>query len=206
MWGGCGRVSAMDKMIATRMVASKGLNAKKFGQLALIAKRLGRIRAEVWYRYGSVSGVGRSYFDVRDEWMRSGRTFDVPARLWKETLNDVLADIDACRAAAKDALHHPIFSRTARVGAEKGWNKERIDAESKHLFTLLKHDGWMADPYLRRMMRKHFRHGCTRVDTHIKLDSGCYDWFKHKGKGWIEIMSLERRKRIAIPLASDRPI
>jgi len=193
-------------MKATRIVASKGLNAGKLGRLAVIAQRLGVIRAEVWRRYGGLNGVGRSYFDIRDEWMREGRKFDVPARLWKETLNDVLADIRAYREAAKQAIHGSIFHRTERIGQEKGWNAERLDAERKRIFTVLKSDQWMSDPYLRRMMRKRFRYGRTRVDTHIKLDSGCYDWFKHGDTGWIDVMSLERGKRIAIPLASNHPI
>lgn len=193
-------------MTVTRIVASKGLNAAKLARLAEIAKRLGAIRAEVWRRYGALNGNGRTYFNIRDEWMREGRKFDVPARLWKETLNDVLADIGAYRAAAKQAIHGPIFRRTERIAKEKGWNKERLDAERKRIFTLLKGDQWASDPYLHHMMRKHFRHGCTQVDTHIKLDSGCYDWFKHGDMGWIAVMSLESGKRIAIPLASNHPI
>jgi transposase len=38
------------------------------------------------------------------------------------------------------------------------------------------------------------------------LDTGCYTWFERDGCGWIKIMSLERGKRIALPLASNYPI
>lgn len=41
----------------TRMAYSQNLNRGKYAQLAEIAKRLGKIRKEVWHRYGSVSGV-----------------------------------------------------------------------------------------------------------------------------------------------------
>jgi IS605 OrfB family transposase len=181
-------------MLVTRIVRSKGLNASKLDALVSIAKSLGRLRAEAWRRYGSVAGVGRSYYDIRNEWMASGRKFNVPARLWKETLNDVLSDIKAYREAAKKSIHRSIFART-----------ESAD-ERKRLFTLLKSDKWLSDAYLRRMMRKQFKHGHTTVDTHIKLDKQCYNWFEQGGRGWVAVMSMERGKRIAIPLASNRPV
>ena len=193
-------------MIVTRIIRTKGLNAKKRNALAHVAVLLGEIRAEVWRRYGSITGATRSYFDIRNEWMRSGRRFAVPARLWKETLNDVLADIAAYRQAAKDKIKRAIFVRTVKVSRQKGWNEEQLDAERKRLFTLLKSDKWASDPYLRRMMRKYFHHGRTRVNTHVKLDTGCYTWFERGGHGWLAVMSLERGKRIAIPLASNYPI
>jgi hypothetical protein len=192
--------------IATRIVSSKGLNLAKRESLAHIADLLGKIRSEVWNRYGSLTGLGRSYYDIRDEWMASGRKFEVPARLWKETLNDVLADIAAYREAAKQEIRRVIFTRTEATARTDGWTKVHLEAEQKRLFALLKSDKWVSDAYLRRLMRKHFRHGHTSVDTHIKLDSCCYKWFEHGGKGWIEVMSLVRGKRIAIPLASNQPI
>ena len=40
----------------TRIAWSKDLNPGKYAQLAEQARRLGRVRSEVWQRYGSVSG------------------------------------------------------------------------------------------------------------------------------------------------------
>ena len=80
-------------MIVTRIVNSKGLNASKLGKLTHIAKLLGHIRAEAWRRYGSIGGVGRTFFDIRNEWMRSGRKFDVPARLWQRQKYEDLSSI-----------------------------------------------------------------------------------------------------------------
>ncbi|HIE30546.1 TPA: hypothetical protein EYP66_25085 [Candidatus Poribacteria bacterium] len=48
---------------------------------SIIARRLGKIRKEVWHRYGSISGVGLTHREIRDRWLAEGRKFDVPARL-----------------------------------------------------------------------------------------------------------------------------
>ena len=195
-----------DIMKVGRIVSSKNLHAKKLASLTHIAKLLGEIRAEAWRRYGSIAGIGRSFFDIRNEWVKSGREFLVPARLWQETLHDVLSDIDASREAAKQQIHRPIFQRTERIGKGQNWTKDQVEEERKRLFTLLKYDHWMEDSYLRRMMRKYWKHGKTTVDNQIKLTSEDYKWFLQGGQGWLKVQSLEPGKRIAIPLASNHPI
>ena len=200
------RKKKSDTMKVTRVVCSKNLHVKKLEALRHIAKLLGEIRAEAWRHYGSIAGIGHSFFDIRNEWVRSGRDFQIPARLWQETLHDVLDNLTASREAAKQKTHRPIFQRTERIGKEKGWTKDQLEEERIRLFTLLKHDHWMDDSYLRRMMREYWKHGKTIVDKQVKLTPGDYKWFLQNGQGWVKVMSLERGKRIAIPLASNHPI
>jgi IS605 OrfB family transposase len=175
----------------TRIAYSKQLNQGKFARLAEIARRLGKLRSETWDRLGALAGLGLTDRRVRDEWLVQGRQFDVPARLWKATLSDVMADIAAYREAAKIKVRKAIRARTNN------------DDERKRLYTLLKSDRWAEDSYLHRMMRKHFRHGQTTVDNQIVLDTGCYTSFEHRGQAWIDVMSLERGDRIAIPLNTN---
>jgi len=109
----------------TRIAYSKNLNQGKYDHLSTMARRLGRLRTEVWDRYGSMAGVGLSHRDVRDEWLTQEREFDTQARVWKQTLSDVFGDIEAAREAAK--------SRVRRVI----WRKyPDDDAQRKRLFTL----------------------------------------------------------------------
>src|ERR1035437_318736 len=194
-------------MIVTRIVSSSGLHAKKRNALALSAALLGPIRAEVWRRYGSVAGVNRTYFDVRDEWMAAKRDFSpLQGKVWKETVHDVLDDVATYLEAAKKKARRAIYVRMETLARDKAWTKDRLEEEQKSLFLRLKHDQWMTDKYLRRMMRKYYRHGRTRVRNQIKLDDNSYNWFEDGGKGWLAVMSLEKGKRIAIPLASNYPI
>ena len=177
-------------MKVTRIAFSKEMNDSKYERLAEIASRLGKLRAEVWRKYGSMQGVGVSHRTIRDGWLAEGRQFDVPARLWKETLRDTIADVKAYREAAKEKVRKAIQLRTKE-------NEER-----KRLYALLKYDRWMEDNFLHRQMRKQFKHGVTRVNNQIILDTGCYTTFELGGRAWLSVMSLKRGQRIAIPLNS----
>jgi hypothetical protein len=42
----------------TRIAYSTGMNAGKYAALVEQARRLGRVRSEVWQRYGSINGAG----------------------------------------------------------------------------------------------------------------------------------------------------
>ena len=178
-------------MKVTRIAISKNLTESKFDRLEEIAKRLGRLRTELWDSYGSIAGVGLDPRELRDRWLEDRRPFDVPARLWKETLRDTMDDIILYREAAKVKVRKAIRCHT------------KDKNEQKRLYTLLKADRWLEDDYLRRMMRKYFKHGHTSVDNQILLDTGCYTAFEHVGKAFIDVMSLERGDRIAIPLNTN---
>lgn len=175
-------------MKVTRIAFSKKITESKLARLTEIAKRLGALRTELWDRYGSVAGVGLEQRELRDQWLADKRPFDVPARLWKETLRDTMADVALYREAAKVKVRRAIPAHT------------KDKCEQKRLYTLLKADRWLEDSFLRRMMRKCFKHGHTSVANQIILDTGCYTAFEHGSKAWIDVMSLERGQRIAIPL------
>ena len=172
---------------------SRKLNEGKYSELAEITRRLGKLRAEVWRRYGSIAGVGLTHRQIRDRWLADGRMFDVPARLWKETLRDTFADVVAYREAAKVKVRPAIRKHI------EGEEPPEV-AQRKRLYGLLKHDEWAGDSYLRRGMRKYYRHGRTKVNNQIVLDTGCYTAFERDGQAWIKVMGLEHDKRIAIPL------
>jgi len=176
--------------LVTKILYSKNITASKFSQLVAIAGRLGALRTEIWDRFGSIAGVGLSQRKLRDQWLKEKRLFNIPARLWKETLRDTMNDIAMYREAAKVKVRKAIHRRTNDI------------TERKHLYTLLKNDVWLKDNYSRRMMRKYYKHGHTSVNNQIILDTGCYKAFSHNGKAWIDVMSLVHGQRIAIPLNS----
>lgn len=135
----------------TRIAYSKDMTKSKLDRLIEIANRLGSIRTDIWRRFGSLAGLEyKSDRAVRDEWLKDDVQFNVPARLWKATLADVWADIVMYREAAKSNVRKRIRSHT------------EDSAEQKRLYLLLKANQWDEDPYLRRMMRKYFKHGHTK--------------------------------------------
>jgi IS605 OrfB family transposase len=176
----------------TRIAKSNRLNSGKKETLTNIAKRLGAVRKEVWHRFGSINGVNVNPRGVRDEWVAEGRDLGVPARLWKATLRDTLADILAYREAVKEKVKRKIPQ------------KSQDPDEQKRLYTLLKQNRWQEENWLRRQMRKHYKHGKTDVKNQIILDRQCYTAFERNGVAWLKVMNLTRGKRIAIPLNTSR--
>ncbi|MEU6378503.1 transposase [Streptomyces sp. NPDC046909] len=179
-------------MKVTRIAYSKNLNAQKYEQLAEQARRLGQVRSLVWRKYGALAGVGVGDRGIRDQWMKDGTadTFGVLANAWKETLRDAVADVKANREAAKVSVRQAIWRRTSDQG------------ERKRLFTVLKCDQWMDDPYLSRLMRKHWKHGRNRTANQIVVRSDLYRTFTlaEGGDVWLAVPSLVRRQQIVIPL------
>ncbi|MET7808514.1 transposase [Micromonospora chersina] len=182
-------------MKVTRIAYSAGLNSGKYAALAEQARRLGRVRSEVWQRYGSIAGVGSGLTDrqVRDGWLADGThaRFDVPANAWKETVRDTVADVAANLAAAKVGVRQAISRRTTDP------------AERKRMFTALKANQWADDPFLSRQMRKHWKRGRNRTHDQIVVRADRYHTaVDRRGRLWLSIPGLEPRKLVKIPLST----
>ena len=175
-------------MKLTRIHHCKKLNRAKYKQLEKQAALLGRIRSEVWRKYGSVSGLSIGDRAIRDAWMREGRAFEVSANAWKETLRDSVGDIKAYREAAKEKVKQAIRKRT------------NCEKELKRLYTLLKKDAWMEDNFLHRQMRKHFRHGVNHTHNQIIVRADMCKTFELNGRCWLKVPSLIPRQTVKIPL------
>jgi hypothetical protein len=175
----------------TRVAYSRRLNAGKLTALTEQAERLGGIRAEVWRRYGSVAGAALSDRQVRDRWMTDGTAaaFGVLANAWKETVRDAMGDIRASREAAKAEVRRAVSRRGG------------TDAERKRLFIALKADEWAGDPYLSRMMRKHWRRGHSHTRNQIIIRADNYRTFTlaEGGDVWLSIPGLLPRETGALP-------
>ncbi|MFE9690518.1 RNA-guided endonuclease TnpB family protein [Micromonospora sp. NPDC005806] len=182
-------------MIVTRVAYSADVNPGKYAALQEQARRLGRVRSEVWQRYGSVYGVGSGLRDrqVRDRWLADGThvPFGVLANAWKETGRDAMGDIAANLEAAKATVRRAIVRRTDDP------------TELKRLFTALKANRWMADPFLARQIRKHWKRGKSRVHDQIVVRADQYNTVVDgRGRLWLAVPGLQRRKMVRIPLSS----
>jgi len=175
-------------MKVTRIVLSKNLNQGKYKQLEEQAKRLGYVRSEVWHRYGSINGAPlKSDRIIRDQWLKEKRFFLVSANAWKETLRDSFGDIKANRESAKEKVRKILYQLPDE--------KERIE-----YYKELKSDNWTSNNYLRRLMRKYWKHGRNHTNNQIIVRCDNYKTFQKSGRAWLKIPSLEKGKRIAIPL------
>ncbi|MDH6461342.1 transposase [Micromonospora sp. A200] len=182
-------------MKATRIAYSAQLNAGKYAALVRQARRLGRVRGEVWQRYGSIDGVGSGLKDrqIRDQWLAENThaQFGVLANAWKETVRDAVTDIAANLAAAKVQARRAVGRRTADPD------------ERKRLFTALKTDKWAGDPVLARQMRKHWKRGKNRTHDQIVVRADQHNSkLDARGRLWLAVPGLERRKTVKIPLST----
>lgn len=129
--------------------------------LRAICKAMGFVRADLWRRYGGLGTVGKSAADIRKEitaalWYAS---LDVDGTIRAETTKDAVNDIRTYKAAAMQKVRQAIARRTTDPD------------ERKRLYALLREDRWLEDPYLHRMMRKHFRHGVSHCDNQFVVRS-----------------------------------
>ncbi len=173
----------------TRIIASKNLNAGKYRALQEQAKLLGKIRKEVWHRFGSIRGVGASHRQIRGIWVKTRDFRPLAAKAWKETLRDTLDDVKLYEESAKEKARKAIAKRI------------KNEVERKNLYRLLKSDGWVRDKYLCCLMRKYKKHGKTQVNNQIIIEFGVYKQFIGRdGNTWLKIPSLNRSKMLCIPL------
>ena len=94
-----------------RVLRSVNLNQKKYNELDAQAKMLGILRKEIWQKFGSLAGVGANHRNIRDEWVKTRDFSPLPAKAWKETLRDVLDDIQMYEASAKEKVRKAIHAR-----------------------------------------------------------------------------------------------
>ncbi|MEU8080868.1 transposase [Catellatospora citrea] len=185
-------------MKATRIAYSDRLNPGKYAALVEQARRLGRVRSQVWQHYGSVHGVGSGLKDreVRDQWLAAGShlQFGVLANAWKETVRDAMGDITANLASAKVTARRAISRRTSDP------------AERKRLFIALKTNRWAGDPFLARQMRKHWKRGKNRTHNQIVIRADQHNSASDvHGRLWLAVPGLQRRQMIRIPLSTTVP-
>ena len=123
--------------------------------------------------------------------MAAGHTeFGVLANAWKETVRDAMGGIRASRDAAKVKVRRAVSHRTTDP------------AERKRLFTALKAHDWAADPYLSRMMRKHWRRGHSHITNQIIIRADNVRTFTltEGGDVWLAVPGLLPRTSVTVPL------
>lgn len=122
-------------------------------QLSAICKTAGYIRADIWRRYGALRNVGVSASNIRNDIVQNNiyEQLHIDGTIRAETTKDIVNDIMTYKAAAKLKVRQAIAKRT------------KDENERKRLYNILKQDEWLADSFLHRQMRKHFRHGRSEV-------------------------------------------
>ncbi|MBK1718846.1 transposase [Thiocystis violacea] len=135
------------------MNVTRTLHADVPPELTPICQAMGYLRGDIWRRYGALGNVGRSALDIRKDIVARNLYGPLPVdgTIRNETTKDVVNDILTYKAAAKLKVRQAIAARTTDP------------IERKRLYTRLKNDQWLDDPFLHRQMRAHFRHGVSHT-------------------------------------------
>jgi IS605 OrfB family transposase len=189
--------------VVTRIATSLLLRKSAIWELQEMAKRLASVRDAVWRLYGSINGLSRSPEEIRDQdWMGAGGLafeLELPARVWKATLNDALNNIKASREAAKTAVKDNLWRRVFAGYLDKQVCKDKAK--------VLADDDWLKDNLLHRLMRQRWQRGHSHCDNQIVLDCQCYSVVDAQEKvTWIQVTGLFPRQRLSIPLKGKHPI
>lgn len=170
-----------------------GITQGKYNRLLNISAELGKLRKEVWQRYGSRQGISMTERDIYLKFHAEPKWDYIPRKMLQATVESVAQDIKMYLAAAKTKAKKDI------------WNRTKDEEERKRLFTLLKTDKFTEDSWLQRRMRKHFRHGKTDVANQIALLAANYT-VKNDGKRkYLLMQTFERGTRLAIPINFSIP-
>ena len=185
----------MAEYITTRTYYSKKLDEETYSELALIAKRLGVLRKIIWHQFSS-DPKRLNDRKIRDIWLKekeNGTSLypkiidQLPARLWKETLRDIIGNINAYFESGFTEIIKRLYRKYGK-------------AEAKKLAKTLKTD-YKSNNELHRMVRALIPKGYSKADNIICLDEDCYS-FKDDQTNIIQVISLTPLKRLSIPMTT----
>lgn len=176
--------------VVSRDLYSLPLSKRKYESLLELARRLGVLRTEFRHRFG---GIPNKLNDrkIRDEYLASGREFNVPARIWKETLRDTLDDLNAYNEAGFKKVIKKLYSKFGKQ-------------EAVSLSKTIRNGEYLNDRYVHRLIRKSIKRSYNKCHNQIVLDNCTYTAFIKDDKAFIKICSLDKGKRIVIPLRTNR--
>ena len=182
----------MAEYITTRTYYSKKLDEETYSELALIAKRLGILRKIIWHQFSS-DPKRLNNRKIRDIWLKekeNGTSLypkiidQLPARLWKETLRDIIGNINAYFESGFTEIIKRLYRKYGKT-------------EAKKLTKILKTD-YKSNNELHRMVRALIPKGYSKTDNIICLDEGCYTFEQD-----VFLMTgLRKRKMLSIPLTT----
>lgn len=176
--------------VVSRDLYSLPLSKRKYESLLELARRLGVLRTEFRHRFG---GIPKKLNDrkIRDEYLASGIEFNVPARIWKETLRDTLDDLNAYNEAGFKKVIKKLYSRFGKQ-------------EALRLSKTIRNGEYLNNRYVHRLIRKNIKRSYNNCRNQIVLDNCTYTAFIKDDKAFIKICSLDKGKRIVIPLKTNR--
>ena len=155
---------------------------------------------------------------IRDEFVKKNyqSTFGLQARHWKLALQDAIETWDKYWKAIFVRVRPRIYKNLSEKSCHyaywllKGYQQfsslMQGHTPTSH-FDIEEAEQKKAACYVRRIIRKlKGKQPSVKKKRIAKFDADCYDTFEHHGRQYLKLMSLERGKRLIIPLLGKTKI
>lgn len=140
-----------------------------------MARRAGRLRSDIWNKYGSLQAWGISHQKLYKAFQETNPPsfYKISQKQWQKTFERVIDDIHACQEAAKSIVVKKIYRNFKPQKDSKG-NEIEDTSFRKELLDSLKTLEWMDYPLIHRWMRDAYHRGQTYVNNQIciGIDNG----------------------------------
>jgi hypothetical protein len=153
------RIEQTSEYAVTRIGYCIGGDVEK---ARIMAQRAGRLRSDIWNKYGSLRAYGISHQKLYKEFQKTNppSMYRLDQKQWQKTFERVINDIHASLAAAKTIVIRKICQN---FQPEKDKNGQQIQFTSfrSELIESLNTLKWMQYPLLHRWLRQSYHRGHT---------------------------------------------
>ncbi|NES25786.1 MAG: transposase, partial [Symploca sp. SIO3E6] len=137
-------------------------------QARIMAKRSGRLRSDIWNKYGSLQAWGISHQKLYKDFQKTNppSMYQLPQKQWQKTLERVINEIHACQEAAKTIVIRKIYRHFKPEKDPQGKESPATSFRGE-LIKSLNTNVWRQYPLLHRWMRKAYHRGHSDVNNQI---------------------------------------
>lgn len=156
-------------------------------ELLELASTLGKLRSELWNKYGSLKAWGINKNDIikeirLDPHLRKiygAERFNLSSEIWERTVQSVLDDIHAVQEAAKVQVIRKIYEyfkpeqHQVQKGKKLAWEDIPETSFRHELIKALNspYSEWYQYPLLSRWIRQYYQRGHTHVNNQIVINA-----------------------------------
>ncbi len=141
-----------------------------------IARRLGKLRQDIWNKYGSLQAWGQKSDKLIKEFKKTNppSLYQVAYKPWERTFQSVIDDIHAVIEAAKSFVIRKIYRYFQPEKITVKGKSKILEHTSfrKELVQSLNSTDFMQYPLIKRWVRQEYHRGHTWVNNQIVLDKG----------------------------------
>ena len=156
---------------------AKGFNnrAEELAKGIEIARRLGKLRQDIWNKYGSLQAWGQKSDQLIKAFKQTNppSLYKVAYKPWERTFQSVIDDIHAVQEAAKSFVIRKIYRCFQPEKITAGGKSKILEHTSfrKELVQSLNSKEFMQYPLIKRWVRQEYHRGHTWVNNQIVLSA-----------------------------------